>query len=143
MSQGISDLNDAERAWLARNEAKLRAFARSLGATEDAWRPLDPPALDRTWAAWLAVHVRGAEDQAQILNAFGVALGQYLAERFGFVWKVVQEEDDADFALLGQPGDILIFPPMLVAKRFAAGETEFFVRVVDEAEELITAARLP
>jgi hypothetical protein len=143
MSREISELTDGERAWLGRNEAQLRAFAKSLGASEDAWRPLDPPALDRTWAAWLAVHVRDQEDPSPILNAFGVALGQYLADRFNLAWKVVQDGDTNEFAIYGPLGDLLIFPPSLVAKRYAAGETGFFVRIEEETEDRIAAARLP
>ena len=143
MSQEMTELTDGERAWLARSEAQLRAFAKSLGVTDDAWRPLDPPALDRTWAAWLAVPVRGQEDPIPIVNAFGVALGQYLVDRFSLAWRVVQDGDATAFAIYGQPGDLLIFPPNLVARRYAAGETEFFVRIVEEAEDRIAAARLP
>jgi hypothetical protein len=143
MSQEMTELTDGERAWLARSEAQLRAFAKSLGVTDDAWRPLDPPTLDRTWAAWLAVHVRSEEDPTPIVNAFGVALGQYLADRFRLAWKVVQDGDASEFAIYGQPGDLLLFPPKLVAWRYEAGETEFFVRIEEETEDRIAAARLP
>ena len=143
MSQEMTELTDGERAWLARSEAQLRAFAKSLGTTEDAWRPLDPPALDWTWAAWLAVHVRDQEDPTPIVNAFGVALGQYLADRFNLAWRVVQDGDDTEFAIYGPPGDLLIFPPLLVAGHYADGETRFFVRIEEETEDRIAAARLP
>ena len=143
MSREISELTDGERAWLAKNEAKMRAFAKSLGATEDAWRPLDPPALDRTWAAWLAKHVKDQEDPIPIVNAFGVALGEYLAGRFNLAWRVVQDGDETEFALYGPPGEFLVFPSSIVARRYEAGDTELFVRVEEETEDRIAAARLP
>jgi hypothetical protein len=141
MAQEVMELNQAERDWLQRNEVSLRGIAAVLGTSPDASQPLDPDCLDRTWRAWLEHHLRGQEDPNPLINAFGIGFGAWLALELALEWKVVKDEGGTEVALIGQPGDITIFPTNLVAKRYVAGTAEFFVAVAREMAESIARIR--
>jgi len=55
----------------------------------------------------------------------------YLNE-LGLEWVVATDEHGTEIAVHGEPGDLLVFPPNLVAKRFERGETRFLASVYDE-----------
>jgi hypothetical protein len=62
-----------------------------------------------------------------MINAFGIGFGQYLVDNNNLEWKIVQDEFGTEIAVYRTPGDILLFPPNLVAKRYEKEEIEFFV----------------
>ncbi|HEX7496944.1 MAG TPA: DUF3806 domain-containing protein [Candidatus Limnocylindrales bacterium] len=140
MSQRIMAVNEAERTWIAGNQRVVRSFAIERGVLPYESAPVDPPVLDAAWAAWLEMHVRGEEDPNSIINAFGISFGQVLVDRLGLEWKVVSDVV-TDIALCGQPGDIVIYPQNLVARRYIARSTRFFAELATEMER--TVGRLP
>ena len=69
-----------------------------------------------------------------ITNAVGMAFGQYLVDRLGFQWVAVFDDHCAEVAVVALPGrgDLLIFPPNLVGKRWQSGVTAFLVPIYEE-----------
>ena len=136
VGQRIMDVNAAERTWIAGNQQVVRSFAIDRGVLPDELAPVDPVVLDAAWAAWLEMHLRGEEDPNSVINAFGIAFGQVLVDRLGLEWKTVSDVV-TDIALLGQPGDIVIYPQNLVARRYIAKNTAFFAELAAEVERRV------
>ena len=128
----------AELEWVQAGVAAVRALADGHGSAD---APLDPPLLDEVYAAWRTGWDQAPsaerDDPNPYVNAFGVAFGQTLADGLGFEWAVVTDDYGTEIAVQRQPGDVLVFPPNLVGKRFETGETGFFVPVYAEIEELV------
>jgi hypothetical protein len=82
--------------------------------------------LDAAYLAWFKQHIRETEDPNPIINSFGLSFGQYLVDNLSLNWVVVSDEQGTEIAVHGQPGNILVFPPNLVAKRYVQGKTDFF-----------------
>lgn len=141
MGQKISDLNLSEQQWVARNVDLAGEIAKVYGLPVEPGDPLDPQMLDAAWAAWLADHARGEEDPNPYINAFGCAFGAYLVERLGLEWRVVEDKHGTEMAVWGQEGDVLVFPPNLVGKRYVAGTTTFFADVAAKTVESVTKVR--
>jgi len=140
VAQRISELNDVERAWVDDNVAAARRYVEDAGVPVDG-QPLDPANLDAAWSFWLDAWPAGEEDPNPVINALGMALGQYLVDRLGLDWKLVEDEDGTEVAIHGQPGDVLVFPPNLVAKRLKTREVDFFVPVAGEIEQRVAELR--
>jgi hypothetical protein len=140
VAQRISELNDAERAWVADNVAAARRYVEDAGLPVDG-QPLDPAALDAAWSFWLQAWPAGEEDPNSLINALGMALGQYLVDRLGLDWKLVEDEYGTEVAVHGQPGDVLVFPPNLVAKRLETREVDFFVPIAGLIEQQVVELR--
>ena len=141
MTQRISELNEAERAWVDDNVAAARRYVEDAGHPLKGNRTLDPAALDAAWAFWLRAWPAGEEDPNPVINALGMALGQYLVDRLGLAWKLVEDEFGTEVAVHGQPGDVLVFPPNLVAKRLDTRTVGFFVPVAGQIERQVAELR--
>ncbi len=141
MSQTITDLNESERQWVANNVELAGEIAKSVGVEVVPGQVLVPEVLDAAWGAWLGGHERGQEDPNPYINAFGLAFGAYLADRLALEWKVVQDKDGTEIAVWGREGDILVFPPNIVGKRYVAGTLRFFADVAARTEEQVGRVR--
>ncbi len=119
MPQKIEAPNAAEVRWLEQNLDRLREFAK-----KQAGHRFTMEELDTAYRDW--VDTRGEEDPNPMINSFGTAFGQRLVEDLSMAWSVVSDEHGTEMAVCGQPGDVLVFPPNLVAKRFVAKEVGFF-----------------
>jgi hypothetical protein len=141
VEQRISELNAAERAWLDDKVAAARRYVADAGLPLDGTHPLDPPALDAAWSFWLRAWPADEEDPNPVINALGLAFGQYLVDRLGLDWKVVEDENGTDIAVHGQPGDVLVFSPNLAAKRLDTRTVGFFVPVAGQIERRVAELR--
>ena len=119
MLQTIENPNAAEIRWLGESLDRLRAFAK-----KPAGHQFSLAELDSAYRDW--IDSRSQEDPNPMINSFGTAFGQHLVEHLSMTWSVVTGEQGTEMAVCGQPGDILVFPPNLVAKRFVAKEVGFF-----------------
>jgi hypothetical protein len=135
VGQRISDPSPSERAWVTANVELAGEIAKTYGLPVERGDSLDPATLDAAWTAWLGSHERGAEDPNPYINAFGMSLGQHLVDRLGLEWKVVEDEGGTEMAVWGEAGDILVFPPNLVAKRYVAGTTDFFAAIATQIQD--------
>jgi hypothetical protein len=141
VAQTISELSVAERAWVEDNLAAARRYVVDAGVSVDEGGAPDPPALDAAWSFWLQAWPAEEEDPNPVINALGIAFGQYLVDRLGLDWKVVEDEYGTEIAVHGQPGDVLVFPPNLVAKRLESRTVGFFVPVAGQIEQQVAAVR--
>ena len=62
-----------------------------------------------------------------VINAIGIAFGQYLVDTLGFQWCTVSDSHGQELAVVALPdtAKVLVFPPNLVAKRWESGTTDF------------------
>jgi hypothetical protein len=139
MKQHVIKPNQAELDWIRGNVESVQALISESGTAKTG--SLDPAALDEVYAAWHGQHNREAEDPNPMINAFGLAFGQYLVDNLNLEWAMVSDDQGTEIAVHGQPGDILVFPPNLVAKRYVKGETEFFKTVYDGIHQSVNVAR--
>lgn len=112
-------------AWIAENlDAARSLVVRYASKAEGA---LEPSRLDAAVTGWSS----GRDPKQKIepnalVNALGLAFGQFLVDTLGMSWAVVSDEHGTDIAVHSSPGDILIFPTSAVAKRVESGEFPFF-----------------
>ena len=75
-----------------------------------------------------------------MINVLRAGVRQVLVDELGLDWAVVTDKHGTEIAVHGQPGDLLVFPPNLVAKRFERGETHFlepiYQGIAEQAAEL-------
>lgn len=106
--------NPAEQEWIADNLARLRsdgadiADAASLGAY-----------FERAYREWAAFPPPLRDDPNEVITRVGIGVGEHIRLRTGLEWAIETDEDGTELALVGQPGNVLIFPPNLVAKRWS------------------------
>jgi hypothetical protein len=139
MSQEILELNEAERKWIDAH-LQLALTAIQTFAPEHGDQ-ITPAALDAAFAAWLSQHDPQQEDPNTLINGFGIGFGQYLADHLDFEWVLVRDNNSTEIAVQGQPGDMLIFPPNLIAKRYTIRDTGFFAPLYAQMEQEIAAMR--
>jgi hypothetical protein len=140
MKQKILDLNQNEREWVHNNLTAVKGIVQStLGGEEADW--LNPIFLDQAYKAWYSNHKRGSEDPNPLINAFGIAFGEYLIRELGFEWKLVKEKRTTEIAVYGETGNIILFPPNLVAKRYEKGIVDFFEPLFSEIKNKVVEVR--
>jgi hypothetical protein len=134
--QTIESPNEDELAWIAENLDVARSL---LSVAPDG--PLDPVSLDKILLAWNQQdHSERVEPNA-LVNALGIAFGQYLVDRLGMSWAVVTDEHGTDMAVRQSPLDILIYPTVAVAKRIESAEAPFFKDLYRKLSEDIDRIR--
>ena len=127
--QAILDLTDDERAWIMEQHARASDLATEYTGRRESLPSLET--LAATFAAW------GQSDKVQrpeangVGLALGTAFGQHLANGLNLRWVVVSDEQGTDFALHGQPGDILAYPISSIAKRCERQEFHCFPLLYD------------
>jgi hypothetical protein len=134
--QRIEPLNDAEQQWVTRELANARQLV-DLLSPSDAGAALVPEVLDRAYKAAREAAGQSAEAANSVINAVGMALGQYLVDQLGFKWVAVFDKDGSEIAVVALPGEanVLVFPPNLVGKRWVEGTTDFLCYVYKGIEE--------
>lgn len=124
--QKIGPPNESELEWV---RAHVDAVKEATGGD------VTVAALDELYTGWYegwaAQPEEARADPNDMINAVGLSFGQALVDGVGLDWAVVTDEHGTEIAVHGQPGDILVFPPNLVAKRFERGETGFLQMVYD------------
>jgi Domain of unknown function (DUF3806) len=131
--QAIEAPNQAELDWIEANLGIAKALRAAYLGSEESLPP--PPELDQIFATWMAEWQslpEGQRDDPNVyINAVGIAFGQTLVDQLGLAWAIVTDEHGTEVAVHGQPGDVLVFPTNLIAKRFERGETDFIAMVFD------------
>jgi hypothetical protein len=140
MEQEILELSQPEREWLARNLALVRDLVQGFAGKEEP-RWLVPANLDQGYRSWHSVHKRGKEDPNPVINAFGIAFGQYLIDSLGLEWKLAKDKDSTELVVHGAVGEILLFPTNLVAKRYVSGQLDFFLPLSQSISEEVNRIR--
>jgi hypothetical protein len=143
--QKIETPNQSELEWVQGNLKVASALvAAYTGKTDETAAP-GLRDLDEVYARWYEDWVAPApehrEDPNPYINAVGIAFGQRLVDDLGLRWAVVTDEHGTEIAVHGEPGDILVFPPNLVAKRFERGEIGFLGSVYEEIAQQVREVR--
>ncbi|SDU09680.1 DUF3806 domain-containing protein [Jiangella alkaliphila] len=131
----ITDLRDAERAWVAECLASLDGAEADIVALGTAY----DEAL-RGWTA-TAPDPEHRPDPNVLINRLGVGFGEHVRLRTGMSWVVASDEYGTELALHGQPGDVLLYPANLVAKRWVAGEAGVLPELAAALIERVTHIR--
>lgn len=113
----VSELGEAELQWIA---GYLDALARSGIADGD----IDAIGnlFDAELQVWLGLGHDERPDPNELINRLGIGFGDCIRRRSGTAWVLATDEHGTEIAIHGQPGDILMFPTNMVAKRWVAGE---------------------
>jgi hypothetical protein len=126
--------NDAERRWLTAQLVRAQHLAGQHGDAAHAASP-SLAALDRAWVAGSAELRVSGGDPNPLIQAIGIALGQRLVDRLGLAWVVATDGFGTELAVHGEPGDVLVYPLNLVAKRWERGTEEPFLEALYESME--------
>lgn len=121
----IHPMHPDDRAWVAQSLGRALERARQFGDPPTSVRP-SLEALDAMWAA-------GLDDDAnanELINLVGIAIGQHLADALALDWVAVIDEYGTDVGVHGEPGNVVICPTSLVAKRWEHRETPFVAETV-------------
>lgn len=113
----ITELSAAEQDWVAETLASLPG----LGVADGDIVALGA-AYDDALRTWTAAEPETRPDPNDLINRFGIGFGEYVRTRAGLAWVIASDEYGTDLALHGQPGDIVLYPANMVAKRWVAGE---------------------
>ena len=136
----VDELSASENEWRDRCIRIAAGLAQeSTGVHQPL--PLSPVALEATLAAWRSGTLSHNLDVNNIVNVLGIAFGDHLAARTGLRWVIATQEGSTDMALHGQPGDILVYPTNLVAKRVVAGGPIDAASLLDRMSSDIAALR--
>ena len=107
----LTPLNEAEATWIA-------GLIQSLN--DRGIYDLD--ALSEFFAtqkeAWLALPADERPDPNPLINSVGATVGDHLVAELGMEWVVASDEHGVEAAVVGQPGDVLVYPMNAVAKRW-------------------------
>ncbi|OZB46962.1 MAG: hypothetical protein B7X40_10265 [Cellulomonas sp. 14-74-6] len=133
----VEELNDAERLWTAQQRELLLELC---DAVVDA--PTVGRLFDRVHTAWRAT-VRPA-DPDLLVNVFGVALGDLIAQRVpGLSWAVYRDDVGTELVLAHASHPLVVFPVAAVAERWGTAEPGWFAGYVAEAARLSSAVLDP
>ena len=82
--------------------------------------------LDDALERWSRSTEPDREEPEHVITALGAVLGAHLSDMCDLDWSMVSDEFGVDIAVVGQPGDIVIAPMSVTAKRVDQGITRFF-----------------
>ena len=134
-------INESERAWVADNVAKACAFAKKYGGDPETCQSASLAALDHVWCLFTDNLRETGTDPNHVINMVGLAFGHHLATACDLSWVVATDEQGTEIALHAQPGDILIYPTNLVAKRWIARDGAFMEKLFVQMEADIARMR--
>jgi hypothetical protein len=97
--------------------------------------------LDDVLAAWTAAPPTDREPPDAVAAMLGCLFGGHLIDLCDLDWAIVEDEYGADLAVVGQPGDIVIAPVSVTAKRIDAGVGRFFEDVAEQMAEHLAGIR--
>jgi hypothetical protein len=139
----VRALTDEERAWVARMVDAATAIADAYHLAPPPGQPMEPERLDTLWRSWLPDPGFAGQDPMLFLNPFGMALGQWLADRTGLDWAMATDERGTGVAIRNEAGDIIVLPVDVVRKGFESRSAAFFVEVARDVEEQVRSSREP
>ena len=123
-----SPLTSAERARIARGLEALRGEGIEID---------DLTALDEAYDRALSAARSGVgQDPAEVVETFGIAIGEYLARHSHRDWAVVTDVFGTDLGLVDARADTVIVPHNIVSARWIRGETRWIPGVVEHLVSL-------
>jgi hypothetical protein len=108
-------LTDAERVWIdAHLNALTAAGVNGIAGLGGHY--------DLQLSEWLSRPESDRPDPNEMINRLGVGFGEYVRRASDTRWVIATDQHGTELALHGEPGNILMFPTNMVAKRWVAGE---------------------
>jgi uncharacterized protein DUF3806 len=129
------NINESECKWIEDNITALKDLISSIDQSDGS---ITPESLDKGYATWYGTHEKSQEDPNPMINSFGIGYGSFLVSNLGMQWAII----DRELAVTSQPGDIVVFPANLVAKRYTKGEIDFFSFLYKEMKNTIEQIRI-
>jgi hypothetical protein len=122
----VEPLNEAELAWVTQECENARRIVDQYSPS-DRDTALTPEVLDRAFKAACAANPQDPDHANAIINAIGIAFGQYLVDQLGLRWAAVTDEHGCELSVVGDlsEGNMVVRPTNLVAKRWVNGTTDF------------------
>ncbi|MCG8407459.1 MAG: DUF3806 domain-containing protein [Phycisphaerales bacterium] len=132
----IEPLNPAERDWVTEELGNAQRLVKQFSPVDEGAR-MTPGVLDRVFKQAYESNPNDSDHGNAVINAVGIAFGQYLVDELGYEWVMVTDEHGCEIAVVALPGtaNVLVFPPNLVAKRWVSGTTDFLWYVYQGIEE--------
>jgi hypothetical protein len=123
MDQTIADLTPAEQDWVAQQQQAATRFV-STASARDVDEPATLADLDLAFKTWITKEPTDADEINRVINAVGVAFGQYLVDGAGLRWVIATDQHGSELAVYGLPGagDVLASLPCQF-RRQAMGAT--------------------
>ena len=136
MKQTIGLLHETEARWIKTQLENASKFVEGF-SPQDSGQPLRLAALDRAFAAWIALETVDRDLINAVINYVGIAFGQALVDGIGLKWVLATDDQGSELAVYGFPkcGDILIYPANFVAKRWERRETNFLEKAYQQIEQ--------
>ncbi|MDO5684266.1 MAG: DUF3806 domain-containing protein [Propionibacteriaceae bacterium] len=108
----IEPLNPAELEWIT----GLTRSLREVGVPDDLGSVSTH--FDQQRRDWFALSQDARSDPNPLINAVGAFIGDLLVRECGLEWVLASDEYGTEAAVFGNPGDVLIYPMNMVAKRW-------------------------
>jgi hypothetical protein len=126
----VEPLNAAEIIWAAQHREIIADLCSGAGSDSvDAQAVSD--LFDRVQAIWLQSD--DPSDSAPLVHAFGVALGDLVAERVpGLVWATAHDDGEPELVLSHPAHDLVIFPIASVGRNWGHAPVGWLAAYVHE-----------
>ncbi len=126
MERKLIELDAEDQAWLDSSIAFGRQLCKFYGANPE--KPLSLADLDRAFKRWkedlprIKADLRGNEEDEKVLEGFYIAgfgclFGTLMAEEFGLVWRVYEDDSGTGYVVVQPTGPMQLNPLAFVAKR--------------------------
>ncbi len=137
----IEPLNAAELVWAAQHREIISGLCAGTVDTQTLG-----DLFDRVQAIWLQSDARDRADPESLVHAFGVSLGDLVAQRVpGLVWGSAHDDGSPELVLTHPEHDLVVFPVSSVASSWGTAPVGWVAEYVQEAStgavEILTGER--
>ncbi|GEK22499.1 hypothetical protein CXY01_30190 [Cellulomonas xylanilytica] len=139
----VEPLNAAELVWAAQHREIISGLCAGTVDTQTLG-----DLFDRVQAIWLQSEVQDRTDPESLVHAFGVSLGDLVAQRVpALLWGSAPGDGSAELVLTHPQVDLVVFPVAAVAQAWGEAPVGWVAQYVDEAStgalEIIAGAHQP
>lgn len=124
----VEPLNPAELVWAAQHREIISGLCSGTVDTQTLG-----DLFDRVHAIWLQSDERDRTDPESLVHAFGVSLGDLVAQRVpGLVWGSTRDEGSPELVLTHPQHDLVVFPVAAVAQSWGTAPAGWVAQYVQE-----------
>jgi hypothetical protein len=125
----VEPLNPAELVWAAQHREIITGLCSGTVDTQTLG-----DLFDRVQAIWLQSDERDRTDPESLVHAFGVTLGDLVAQRVpGLVWGSARGDGSPELVLTHPEHDVVVFPVAAVGKSWGTAPVGWVSEYVTEA----------
>lgn len=127
----VEPLNPAELVWAAQHREIITGLCSGTVDTQTLG-----DLFDRVQAIWLQSDERDRTDPEPLVHAFGVTLGDLVAQRVpGLVWGSARGDGSPELVLTHAEHDLVVFPVAAVGQSWGSAPVGWVAEYVTEASE--------